>query len=245
MNERVQVFGHVRSGNHLLARLLQRTYFPDLPPLRLDAPATGHWSRRLEPARYELDGEETREVPYAALLGDHAFPTDTDVPERHVYIFRDGRGVSRSCYRWSKLRRAGARDQSYAAYLRTPLDWRGSPATRHPRTHLLWEHWREHVDAWSDVAALRVRYEDLVADPAGTIRVVGACFGLVERAAPPTDPAPVGWNASARPDPFAWTRTLAPADAALFDGLVPPDFDGRCDTLDGVEHEGSRACSSR
>lgn len=225
-----KVFGHPRSGNHMLAAMLRRAFFSDVDlGATYRNAGTGHWSQRAGAAPYLKDGVEVSgdiEMPYARLLGDHCFPAESRYEGRFLYIVRDGRDVALSMYAWPKMRPVQHRSMSFAHYLRTPIDWRGSPGARHRGGRTLWAHWRDHVAQWLDHADLVTRYEDLVLHPARELARIGSWLG---RAPNPTDTGePVGWN----PSPPAkrvsrWRGRMDADDVHLFDWIVPPEFPGR------------------
>ena len=54
----IKVFGHPRSGNHLLASMLHKAFFPHLDPIIKPNKSTGHWTKRHTTGRYCIEGED-------------------------------------------------------------------------------------------------------------------------------------------------------------------------------------------
>jgi hypothetical protein len=223
----VKIYGHVRSGNHFLARLVQARFFPDMAPTVLPPQcATGHWSRRLDPATFSLDGEPSRVIPYADLFGHHLHPSAGVAPQA-VYIYRDGRAVARSVYRWTKMRHPDQERLSLDDWCRRPLDWSGHPGIR-GNSETIFHNWKAHLDAWHCSGALLVCYEDLVDDPEDVLGMIRRYFSLTDHGGAVDPTLPVGWNASSMPDPFAWKRELSGETFDLYNRIVGKHW-GRCD----------------
>lgn len=229
----MRVFGHPRSGTHVLAATLHEHFFKDDTSFikRVNAGHTGHWSRRSERAEFSFNGnvyDAVTVAPYGKLLGDHrAYPP---VPiDGAIYIFRDGRDVALSFYNWSKMRRDDA--MSFSEFIRAPLDWWGSPGTKRVRKkkrerYTFFEHWKIHVKGWTDSSAWSVRYETLVLRPKTVLDGFTARFGLP---APAEIRAigPVGWNASKSVRIKRYETEMNDEDRAFFDSIVPVGFIGR------------------
>lgn len=228
-----RVYGHPRSGNHVLGAILQKALFPAMRPIEIVNENTGHWTQRKKAARYCIDGvEQPRdkiEMPYGRLMGNHMFPDMVSKPSRAVYIVRDGRDVALSFWNWKKFRRADQVDMELPIFLRTPIDWQGSPGYRCPpkKRYVLFDHWRDHVSAWHETGALIVRYEELVQDPSSVVERVSKKFDL-RIFDPGSVPSAVGWNpSSGRPRIGVWKDELPEDSKELFDKKVPADHPGR------------------
>lgn len=228
--ETFKVNGHVRSGNHALAALLHRAFFPALSGRKVINSGTGHWTDRKPAARYQVDGRPDVNpevtIPYADILGDHRFPTPGG-PLRIVYIIRDGRDVALSMFRWPKM--AAPRGMSFNQWIHADIDWRGTPGHRTPTRHgyTVWHHWRDHVQAWAEEpGVLPVFYDDLVLAPHAVVKAVALHFDItpVDGWAPP---GMTGWNAGKTPRVAAWKREMSEPDRDFFDSIVPYDFIGR------------------
>ncbi len=225
-----RVFGHPRSGNHLLAYTVWRTFCPDADLSVSSLGGTGHWSGRQNGDEHYCGGTgaEAGRVRYGRILGRrlHDFPAQGVSYTNAIYIIRDGRDVALSLYRWTEMRHVERRQDDLETYLRTPVDWTGTPATRRAESAddwLVWDHWREHVQAWVATNALMVRYENLVLRPDLVMARVARHFGLPS----PENvqaPEPVGCN----PSQQARVQTeLPPSLRQLFDQRVPSNFVGR------------------
>ena len=230
----MKVFGHPRSGNHLLAALLHAALFPDLEPLVVHNKNTGHWTKRQSAGRYCVDGKDQGDgeiaIPYGHLVGSHVFPHNVD-PSQDVYVYRDGRDVAASFWNWKKFRsRRFPETITFEEYVRAEIDWRGSPGWRwdhHEPGYTLFDHWRDHVAQWLKVGVCCVRYEELVSDPKSTIEGV-AMYHRLEIVGGSALPGPVGWNPSmGLPRIGTWRQVFSPALAELFDEKVPKDHSGR------------------
>jgi hypothetical protein len=237
----LKVYGHPRSGNHLLAALLhEHLYHLDASFGATVHPRdTGHWSRRQTgagggaPSTFYDRGErhagaDQVTVPYAALLGSHVLR-----PPRHpgaaLYVYRDGRDVALSVFDWVRFRRADQEALSFAQYLRAPIDWEGTPGVKAAHGEVLFAHWMRHLRSWRASGAFLVRYEDLIVKPAAVLAGVAAAFGFPT----PRNVAQihaVGWNAT-RGAPAQrvqkWRVQMDQTDVAYYDSLVPKDFFGR------------------
>lgn len=166
--------------------------------------------------------------PYMGVLGNHAFPSEGPKGSgRPIYILRDGRDVALSFWRWPKIRRSA--DQTLEEFLAEPIDWRGSPGSRVAvcRGYTLFDHWRDHVDAWVKRGVLCVRYENLVRDPQAVVRRVAKRLKL-PIVGPTRLPKPVGWNPSqGAPNLGTWRDELPESSQALFEDKVPANHVGR------------------
>jgi hypothetical protein len=226
----MKVWGHPRSGNHFLASIILRAFYRDTNRFHLRVPsaATGHWSRRQAGAveSFGAAAGEDASVPWGRLLGSHVLTPPATV-EKAIYVYRDGRDVALSVYRWDRFRAVEEQGLSLSEYL--PIDWVGSPGFPWTRDVLLWEHWRRHVEAWlarEDVLA--VRYEDLIEDLDGQLQRIEDWSGLPR--VPVDNDVAVGWNASKSRHRLArWRGQMSDGDLALYDEFIPRDFAGRWD----------------
>ena len=231
----MKVFGHPRSGNHLLAALLHEALFPHLEPLIVPNKNTGHWTKRQSAGRYCVDGKEQEggelAMPYGKLVGSHVLPYQADLSKQVVYIYRDGRDVAVSFWNWKKFHSTNfPKTISFEEYIRAEIDWRGSPGwkwDRHDLGYGLFDHWRDHVEEWLMSGVFCVRYEELVADPKPIIEAIAERYGL-EIVGDSALPGPVGWNPSmGKARVGAWREMFSSALVELFDERVPKDHPGR------------------
>ncbi|MFI9526167.1 sulfotransferase family protein [Micromonospora rosaria] len=134
--------------------------------------------------------------PYGALLG--ALP---GIDLRVLHVVRDPRATA---FSWRRRRGLdGAADQRLMS--RPPV-WKAA---------LLWSVWNAvtaRIWAGDGGRYLRVRYEDLTADPAGTMARIAAFAGIEPGAGPFTDPATVR---------LAPTHSVAGNPSRHRTGLVP------------------------
>jgi hypothetical protein len=224
----IQVYGHPRSGNHLLASLIWRHFYEERAgfEVRMRWTNVGHWSRKSgDPADHR--GIRRRMLPYGRLLGGHAFPTESRTFTDGVYVMRDGRDVALSMHRFRRMRRVDQEELTLSEYLRAPLDWKGHPGQHAPVTgSTLLEHWRNHVALWAR-CTFTVRYESLVACPEAVLHQIKDQFALTLHGTPDIE-RPVGWNPSrSRGHLSRWAGTFGPEDLALYDAIAPEGFTGR------------------
>lgn len=228
-----RVYGHPRSGNHVLAALLQKALFPEMRPIEVTNANTGHWTQRKHSAKYCVDGVEQEDpvlkMPYGRLMGNHMFPNMVPKVSRAVYVVRDGRDMALSFWNWKKFRATEQADMPLTEFLRTPIDWRGSPGYRRilKKRYVLFDHWRDHVSAWLKTDALWIRYENLVKSPEKVVAKVARHFDL-RVFDDGSLPDAVGWNPSGgRPRVGVWRDELPKDSKGLFDKKVPADHPGR------------------
>lgn len=166
--------------------------------------------RRLALARRQRAVEQTPEMSFLASAALRAYPS-----ARAVHIVRDGRDVVSSLIErgWLKESRGAADDAGlrYGAHARFWVEperaeefLRSNEATR-----AAWA-WRRYVTAArrSSERTLEIRYEDLVADPAGTAATLAAHLG--------SDPAPLAEALALAHDRSVgrWRERLSPEQAA-------------------------------
>jgi len=191
----VRVYGHPRSGNHLLADLLHRALLDSDPEYALKVDRRKVAAAGRTPC-YAHDGElvDTRPmvvVPYGRLLGSHR---RTPVPDA-VYVIRDGRDVARSVLRsWPVLSQSTEpAPKSLELMLAQRRDW-GSLMGASPFVGTFLQHWRAHVAAWRRSARVLVFHASLVESPGSVALDVARAFGLRAPRAPVQLPAAVGWD---------------------------------------------------
>ncbi|MEP2771243.1 MAG: sulfotransferase domain-containing protein [Fulvivirga sp.] len=158
----LNVFSHPRSGTHFLEAFIARNFYQD-KDLELKNVPYGHWKNRL------INREGFK---YGKLFGSHLFPNNSlkRINYPVVYIYRDGRAVAYSLYNTDNFIIPGKKEISFSEFLRSKIDWDGSPAYKAKPTMTIAEHWYRHVEGWNVLAnvnknILVVRYEDLKSDP--------------------------------------------------------------------------------
>lgn len=158
--ELVKVYSHPRSGTHFLEAFLAANFYPNLN-LKIEPITWGHWSNR----KVKTEGN-----PYGKLFGNHyyAFRNYNDLPK--LYIVRDGRAVAYSVWKTPNFLHTDVSDLSFKEFLRTPIDWQGSPSNKVLPKLTILEHWAEHVNSWykqaaEDKSILIIKYEDLINAP--------------------------------------------------------------------------------
>lgn len=156
----IKVYSHPRSGTHFLEAFLAKNFYRT-KALRLAPIKWGHWSNRKE---------RTEGNPFGQLFGSHRFPYRKlrySVYPR-IYIYRDGRAVAWSLWNSKGFLPSQNRPSTFSEFLRTPLDWRGTPGQKADTGWTIAEHWYRHVAAWHQYWMLRktiLRFEDLKKNP--------------------------------------------------------------------------------
>lgn len=158
----IQIFSHPRSGTHLLEAFIGENFYKNID-ISLKDIIWGHWA----------DRQKTNLVnPYGKLFGSHIFPTrdilNIDYPS--IYIYRDGRAVSYSIWKTLHFLHPKYNQLSFSNFLRTRIDWIGSPAFKCKPKMTIGEHWSKHVSGWLRYGAMNkniliVKYEDLIRNP--------------------------------------------------------------------------------
>lgn len=154
------VYSHPRSGTHFLEAFLAKNFYKN-KDLNISNVAWGHWSNR-----------RTNELgnPYGKLFGNHFFPDRNLNMKPKIYIIRDGRAVAYSIWKTNNFIHKDHKGISFKEFLRTKIDWSGSPATSCEPQYNIIEHWYSHVNSWLDFKKqndniLLIRYEDLINQP--------------------------------------------------------------------------------
>src|SRR5690606_29675333 len=118
----------------------------------------GHWSNRIE---------NPQGNSYGKLFGNHYFADRNINPLPKIYILRDGRAVAYSIWKTDNFIHSDMKGLSFSEFLRTNIDWHGTPARKAEPNHTLLEHWFLHVKSWLELGRKDsnvhiVKYEDLV-----------------------------------------------------------------------------------
>ena len=156
----VKVYSHPRSGTHFLEAFLTKNFYAK-KDLSINEVTWGHWSnRKLNP-----NGN-----PYGKLFGSHLFGNLINTPNRKIYIIRDGRSVAYSVWKTDNFIHKDLQEISFKEFLRTKIDWHGTPALESLPKYTIIEHWHMHVNSWlelekKDNNLLVIYYEDLVSNP--------------------------------------------------------------------------------
>ena len=157
----VKVYSHPRSGTHFLEAFLAQNFYK-AKDLSIDKITWGHWSNK----KIKEDGN-----PYGQLFGHHFFPTQNNFKKPGIYIIRDGRAVAYSIWKTQNFLHKDIDGKiPFSDFLRTPLDWSGSPSKKTDNGDTIFEHWAKHCDEWlkfskANKRLLIVYYEDLVNKP--------------------------------------------------------------------------------
>jgi len=156
----VKVYSHPRSGTHFLEAFLARNFYAK-KKLSIDEIKWGHWSNR----KINYEGNE-----YGKLFGDHLLPSLNNNKPKIIYIYRDGRSVAYSIWKTPNFLNKNLKGISFHDFLKTPIDWKGSPGYKTDNKLNILEHWNLHVKAWIEYSEINsnvlvISYEDLVNKP--------------------------------------------------------------------------------
>jgi hypothetical protein len=210
---------------------IERTrYIPQLATGRIDAREYADFYARVYAAAAEVSGASVMidSSKHAALA--YCLRQSPDIDLRVVHVVRDSRGVA---YSWTKT-------------VARPESATGDEMTRYTpgRSALLWN---AHNCAFSllrrrGVPVRRIRYEELLANPRGTVLGLASFAGItdpdlsfIERKSDGTDVAHLDRCHSAAGNPMrftvgavplrtddAWRRSLAPRQRRLVGALTAP-----------------------
>jgi hypothetical protein len=212
----IKVYSHPRSGTHLIEKFLAENFYAG-EELGLQSFTWGHWSNRV------VDNEGNS---YGKLFGSHSFPHNDMAREKPaIYIYRDGRAVCLSLWKTYNFMHADWKGISFTDYLRTSIDWKGSPGVKAEECHeTVAEHWKRHVEAWSSIELpnlLLLRYEDVVQRPQYVANEVAARFSFLKV---PKSVAPVNQPCGLLPNAAkidAWSEYFSERDLDYFHSIVP------------------------
>ena len=152
----LKVYSHPRSGTHFLEAFLAKNFYAK-KDLHIASVTWGHWSNR----KRKEEGN-----PYGKLFGNHYFADRNQNSKPKIYIIRDGRAVAYSIWKTDNFIHKDLTGISFSDFLRTKLDWHGTPGTKATPKYTVLEHWYLHVQSWQELAAndsnlLLINYEDL------------------------------------------------------------------------------------
>ena len=158
--ELLKVYSHPRSGTHFLEAFLAKNFYPN-KNLFISNVTWGHWSNR----KVKLEGN-----PYGKLFGNHYFADKNENDKPKLYIVRDGRAVAYSVWKTPNFLHKDISQLPFKEFLRTPIDWHGTPSKKVEAKLTILEHWAEHVDSWYELAkkndkVMIIKYEDLINEP--------------------------------------------------------------------------------
>ncbi|WP_204346113.1 sulfotransferase domain-containing protein [Psychroserpens algicola] len=156
----VKVYSHPRSGTHFMEAFLAQNFYPnqnlDMTPI-----TWGHWSNR----KVKHEGN-----PYGKLFGNHYFADRNENSLPKIYMMRDGRSVAYSVWKTPNFVHPDLESLSFSEFLRTKIDWYGTPSKRVEPNQTILEHWYAHVESWKALEkandnVLLINYEDLIDSP--------------------------------------------------------------------------------
>lgn len=167
----VMVHSHARSGTHFLEAFLAKNFYPNVD-LTVKPIVWGHWSNRIE----KPEGN-----PYGQLFGSHSFPSVKFGAQRKIYIRRNPMAVAYSLWKTPNFYHKDKSFEDFTTFLKTQIDWYGSPGKEGNPEMSVVEHWKKHVEAWEehekrDANTLVIHYEDLVSDPYKVYQVIWKKF---------------------------------------------------------------------
>lgn len=166
----LKIFSHPRSGTHFLEAFVAKNFYPT-HNLSVKNVEWGHWSNR----------KLRKENPYGELFGGHHLPTKRYRfnPSPLIYIYRDGRAVAYSVWKTPNFLNSEMSELSFSEFLRTPLDWEGSPGNMVNHGKNIIEHWVHHLESWFSLKGnvLMISYEELKDSPENIYnKIIQRCF---------------------------------------------------------------------
>ncbi|TDY11768.1 sulfotransferase domain-containing protein [Meridianimaribacter flavus] len=157
-NNYIKIYSHPRSGTHFLEAFLAKNFYQNHDLSSEGSIYYGHWSNKI----LLEEGE-----PYHKLFGSHFFPDKTEISEKTIYIYRDGRAVIASLWN-SGFYNTDWKGISFSDYLRKDIDWFGGTGQKmYPKMNII-QHWEKHIDSWLELNNRNIFYlsfEDLKNNP--------------------------------------------------------------------------------
>jgi len=159
-SELLKVYSHPRSGTHFLEAFLAKNFYQDKELSLVDV-TWGHWSNR----QVKPEGN-----PYGKLFGNHYFSDLNNNDKPKIYIVRDGRAVAYSIWKTPNFLHKDISHLTFKEFLKTPIDWRGTPSKQAEPNLTILEHWAQHVKGWYEFSeqndnVMIIAYGDLISDP--------------------------------------------------------------------------------
>lgn len=210
----LQVYGHPRSGNHLLMRLLALNFYSDID-LATGPGAVGHWSDRV---RNQIS-------PDGRLAGGHGLPVSGYRRGKAIYVYRDGRDVAVSIWRSSHFMNKEWRGVPLSSFLPRKLDWYLIPGRPSEPGMNIVQHWLHHLRAWEGENVCFVRYEDLVLHTDREMDRIAEHFKMEARDEWEKPDRRVGWFPSGGRI-GGWRDHFKERDVEYFLSVVPRGFYG-------------------
>lgn len=219
----IKVYSHPRSGTHFLEAFLAKNFYNKMD-LNIPVVTWGHWSNRKE----NVDGN-----PYGKLFGNHYFADNNINTEPKIYIIRDGRAVAYSIWRTNNFIHKDLEGISFSEFLRTKIDWYGTPSKKAQPTQTIIEHWYSHINSWTELAKkdnnlLIIRYEDLIDFPYEQYEHIHSKFFKRKKKLDidkiDTIEKPLGLlpNMGTKD---SWKNAFNTEDEVLFNSIVPKHFE--------------------
>jgi hypothetical protein len=225
----IQVCSHPRSGTHFLEAFVGENFYSDTDLFDSNY-YWGHWSNR----SINVEGNN-----YGKLFGTHIFANKhfTQSYNPIIYIIRDGRAVALSIWKTNNFLNKNMAKLSFDQFIRTPLDWYGSPAInsegekKFPK-YPIFEHWYKHIESWEKVAKsnpgiLLVRYEELKYEPYKVYLEIRDKFFQQQKLKPENEISIISNPTGLLPnnaDNKSWKNHFSEQDNDFFLKSIPPDF---------------------
>jgi hypothetical protein len=220
-NPIVWVHAHPRSGTNLLMAMMKQNFYEDRD-VSFSGGQAGHWGNRFPVMPNEYEG----------LYQDaHAFYNGQ---RDSIYLVRDGRDVCVSMYLTYRFRHKADRNILFSEYIQAPLDWYKTPGHKANPGMTLVEHWKKHVDSWSEdregmdkEGTWFVTYGDLFRKPEETLDGIATRFGLEYCHGGPTRVKDlVGPDSHTGQKVGRWRGIFEEEDLEYFHSIVPEDYWG-------------------
>lgn len=220
--ELLKIYSHPRSGTHFLEAFIAKNFY-NKKNLNIPIISWGHWSNRIE---------NPQGNPYGKLFGNHYFADRNINSKPKIYIVRDGRAVAYSIWKTKNFIHKDLEGISFSDFLRTKIDWEGTPAKKVDPSFTILEHWCLHVDSWFKLAKeddnlLIISYEDLIDNSYSQYEKIHSKFfrNKSKRAKEKVDPIkkPIGLlpNMGTKD---SWKGTFNAQDEVFFRNIVAENF---------------------
>lgn len=221
--ELLKIYSHPRSGTHFLEAFLAKNFYNTMD-LNIPLITWGHWSNRKE----KPEGN-----PYGKLFGNHCFANRNINTMPKIYIIRDGRAVAYSIWKTNNFIHKELEGISFSDFLRTKIDWHGTPANKNEPTHTIIEHWCLHINSWLELSQnddnlLIIRYEDLLDNPFEQYEKIHLKFFRKRKKLKEGRIDPIKIPLGLLPNKGikdAWKTAFNAEDEAFFDSIIPANFE--------------------
>ena len=218
----VKVYSHPRSGTHFMEAFIAQNFYTN-KNLKVAPVYWGHWSNR------EIKKEGN---PYGKLFGHHYATKMNQKTHARIYMRRNCKAVAYSVWKTPNFLNPELQGISFSDFLRTKIDWYGSPSHQAEPKQNIVEHWIQHVNSWQSLAdvnpnVLIINYEDLVDNPYDQYKKIHHKFfkqqKLLTISELKTITAPVGLLPN-KAIKDSWKDVFSDEDNVFFNSIVNQDI---------------------